>query len=404
MSNMKKRFYRIINGILLRSKNIYLVALALFCYCCRVFRLKNNKIVFSSFSGRSFSDSPAAISGYLLKKYHNMDIVWLINRNVVIDIPKGIRRVDNDSFKGIYELSTAKVWVDSHLKFWWHRKRKKQVYIQTFHGCIAIKKVDADAPNRYGRQTINRDKYNAKIIDYYISNSLFCDRMYRSALLFEGEIKRLGCPRNDIFFSADHDLTQKVRDKLGISYNKRILLYAPTFRNDDDISSYDMDYKRLLGKLKQTCFLCDEKKNDWVIIIRLHPLISNRAKDLNIFNGDIVDATSYENMQELEYASDVIITDYSSCIFDAAIMNKIGFLYASDYTSFVNDRGIYWDYFDLPFPVAQTNDQLNEIIDRFDLETYLFKIQEFKKDIDLFEDGNATKRVSELILEMCYDN
>lgn len=379
----------------LYGKVMHLI-LAVFCYVFRLQKINKNKIVFSSFNGKSYGDSPAVISEYILSHNFDYDIVWLLNKGTEPQLPKNVRRVDNDTLAAMKELSTAGFWIDSHLKFWWQRKRKGQVYIQTFHGCIALKKVDADMSGKIDVKAINRDKYNASIVDYYISNSEFCDNMYRSALLYRGKILRIGCPRNDLFFLNDNCIRKTVKEKLGISSDKKVLLYAPTFRDDGRTDVYNINFSKVLNAL---CSSSTWGNNQWCIVVRLHPILADKAEILKNMESDIIDATSYHNMQELELVSDIIISDYSSCIFDAVIMNKVGMLYASDYSLYTQERGMYWNYFDLPFPVSQTNDELCDIIYSFDMNSYNQKMYQFKEKINLVDDGNATERLCNIILE-----
>lgn len=364
------------------------------CYIFRLYKINDKKIVFSSFNGKSYGDSPAAISEYFRINFTDYEIVWLLNKEIKIDLPNRIKRVDNDTFAAMKELSTAKYWVDSHLKFWWHRKRKKQVYIQTYHGCIALKKVDADMPGEIDINVIKRDRYNASIIDYYVSNSEFCDNMFRSALLYTGNILRIGCPRNDLFFRKEDSIKLRVKEELGIDSNRNVLLYAPTFRDNGKLDAYNIDYSRLLDALNKNSVWGNAH---WCIVVRLHPILAKRVSISKDNNSNIVDGTFYYNMQELEQTSDIIISDYSSCIFDALIMNKVGLLYASDYSTYMKERGMYWNYFDLPFPVSQTNDELYNNICGFDMDEYIKKMDRFKKSIKLVDDGNATEKLSLMI-------
>ena len=164
---------------------------------------------------------------------------------------------------------------------------------------------------------------------------------------------------------------EKVKKYFSISDSEKICLYAPTFRDDKSLDAYNMEYQTLISALK------NKFKGRWKVLIRLHRGISNLTNHLPIFTENIINATDYPDMQELLVATDFMITDYSSCIFDYAISNKPAMIYASDIEKYRNDRDFAIKFEDSPFPIATNNIELKDKIDNFDIDEYEAKLSNF---------------------------
>ena len=171
-------------------------------YFFRLFPIKKNKIVFCNFSGKRCGDSTRSISDYLQNKYPDLDIVWLCHPKYNPELPEGTRKVvfGMHSLKMIYELATAKVWVDSHTKFAFTRKRKNQFYMETWHGGIGLKKVEGDVKESLDESYMKRVRVNSALIDVFLSNSKWTSELYKRAFFYKGTLLESGLPRNDIFF------------------------------------------------------------------------------------------------------------------------------------------------------------------------------------------------------------
>ena len=128
------------------------------------------------------------------------------------------------------------MWIDNQRKNYFIKKgltkKKDQYFIQTWHGSLGIKKLDADVKaftDEYKQEWVNRSKYDSSMWDYLLTNSEFEDKIFRRALWFNNEIKQFGHPRNDVFFKDNAGLNKKVRDFYNIDNSKKILLYVPSF-------------------------------------------------------------------------------------------------------------------------------------------------------------------------------
>lgn len=366
-----------------------------------------NKIVISNFFGGAYGCNPKYVAQEILKEDLPLDIVWLVRNkeqyNECSPFPSKVRLVDYESEDAIKEFATAKFWL-SNQRLLYHLKkglvkRDDQTYIQTWHGSLGIKKLDADVQsfNTPEKQAwVRMAKYDSSMMDYMLSNSDFEDKILPPALWFNNKMIKFGHPRNDVFFYPEDErnkIKEKVYSKLNIDLNKKMILYVPSFRDNNSADGYDIDYKDVIESLKK------KFGGDWVVVVRLHP----RAKSLSetiIPSADyIYDGTTYPDIQELLVSADIAMTDYSSCIFDFVLSRKPAFIYASDAKDFDSARGFYYPLTATPFPVAENNEQLMSNIQNFDNETYLRNVEEFLSGKGCAEDGRASERVVELIKE-----
>lgn len=373
---------------------------------CAEIPLENNKIVFDNFNGGSYGCNPKYIAEEILKRNLPYEIVWLV-KNVKKETNKGvfppnIKLVGYGTKIALRELAGAKLWINNQRMNYFIKKglRKKegQYFIQTWHGSLGIKKLDADVDaftNEFKQEWVERSKFDSSMWDYLLTNSEFENEIFRRALWFNNEIKQFGHPRNDIFFKNSAEISKKVKDFYEISEEKKILLYVPSFRDDGDIECYKLEYEKVLEALE------NKFGGEWVCISRLHPRAKKFDKDLiPKENEKIIDGTFYPDIQELLVSADCAITDYSSCIFDFMLGKKPGFIFATDIEKFNTDRGFYYPLESTPFPVSSDNETLIKNIENFDNERYLREVDEFLKDKGCMEDGHASERTVDLIEEI----
>ncbi len=363
----------------------------------------NKKIVFDNFLGFGYGCNPKYITEELLKQNINCKIVWLVQnpKKSRKNFPKKLKLVDIASEKAIYELSTAKIWVDNVRKINLLKrgleKKNNQIYIQTWHGSLGIKKIENAIPGFWEKTFVLKDYYiqDAKYSDYLICNSTFEANIYKHNLSEYGEIEFYGHPRNDILLKDLNSCKQKIYSNYNINKSDKVLLYVPTFRDGTRISCYNINFESL-KKTLETKF-----DGEWKILVRLHPKLE---KYTNLLipknNASIIDVTQYPDIQELLAAADIAITDYSSCIFDFMLTKKPGFIYATDIEEYNTERGFYYPLEETPFPIARNNEELIQNILNFDNEKYQQKVEKFLKDKGCIEDGHASERVVELIKEI----
>lgn len=364
-------------------------------------KIDPNKVVFYNTGG--YFGHGKYIAEQLLKFREDLDIVWIVDdMNLYAHVPKGIRLVyGKNPKKYMPELETAKVWIYDNMVPLHYKKKKEQIYIQVKHWpSITLKTFGFDFFNfRKEDEQVEICKYNSEIIDYIITGSKFDTETCRSGFLFKGEVIQVGSPRSDILFNESGS-KEKVCESLGVKNHKKILLYAPTFRCKrgvyfkPEFYETNLDYELLLKNLTSRF------SGDWNIILRLHPIVAEASKNIKLPEY-VIDASDYNDSQELVAAADILITDYSSIMFEPAFVRKPVFLFAPDKKEYINgERKLLIDYDSLPFPIAESNDELAKNIKTYNKEEYVRKVDEFLKKYGVHEDGHASERAAKFILDL----
>ena len=270
---------------------------------------------------------------------------------------------------------TAKIWMDNRRKLSYVRKRKEQFYIQEWHGggpCLKYIEKDATAlPAEYVAYARN----DSKMADLMISGSKWRTNNIKSSFWYDGEIIECDLMKNEDNRS-DCEICDEVFnffDELGA--NDNILLYAPTFRADHDLSCYHMDFEAVRRAL------IDKYGGEWKIIVRLHPNIAN-LDGFMTYSESIINGSKYPGINDLIVASKFLVTDYSGCMFEGFRLKTKVVLYALDlehYTS--NERGLYFDIRNLPSPLCENMEQFISCIRNFDEDKYEEQRQNFVDEI-----------------------
>lgn len=227
--------------------------------------------------------------------------------------------------------------------------------------------------------------------DVMISNCDFETNVYRKSLLFNKEIILTGHPRNDIFFQDNKALKKMVKERIGVPEHKKIALYIPSFRDNLRIDCFNLDCERLKTSLEH------RTGESWEILTKFHHQNLLKLKYLNNQMNNQHDISFYPDTQELLYTADIIISDYSSCMFDFMFTRKPCFIYATDIERYNTERGFYFPLESTPFPIAKNNDEMEENIKNFNKQKYINKVEEFLASRDVLEDGKASQRVVEIL-------
>ncbi len=357
----------------------------------RVFPIKNNKIVINNHHGQGYGDNAKYIVEELLNSNVDYDIVWLLKdkNKKEAGLPDKVRVVKFGSIKSIYEMTTARLWIENNRIHQYLFKRKGQFYLQTWHGGLGLKKIEGDAPHGMKKRNIKFSKRDSKMTDLYISNSQHLTDIYKRAFWYDGEVLEAGYPKNDILFKGKQILRDKVREYFNLLNEHKILLYAPTFRENGKLSAYDIDFNALQSAL-------NKQGNKWKVIIRLHPNVDD-SNFKAIFGEEVINGTHFPDMQELVLGIDTLVTDYSSCMFDSAIAQIPTFIYASDIASYIDERGFYFSLDELPFDVAVDTNNLIKNIIHFIPNEYSIRLEQFYKKVGLYDEGNASKIIAKRI-------
>lgn len=355
--------------------------------------IQKKRVLFSSFSGRQYSDSPKRISDELLKTHPQYEQIWaFVEPSKFLDLnSKGIKVIKFKSLSYLYYAMTCSVFVDN-VEFWSILKfRPRQMVIQTWHGGGLYKRVGSDrmdVSELEKQHVINKMKKNTLFIS---SCRKFTEFVIRGAFRYDGEVLEIGLPRNDELIREGNLDIAGLRSELGVPEGNKCVLYAPTFRNSMSVALYDVDFERLCAALSM------HFGGEWTVILRLHYYMDKQKMNVKC-SHTIVDATTYPDMQHLLRLADVLVTDYSSSLWDFSLMNKPAFVYARDLDEYCTERNFYMPIDQWPFPVATNNKMLEDNILAFCEERYCNVVHEHHTLLGITETGKATQLICKRIV------
>ena len=367
----------------------------------RILRLLplQNKVVATTFKGKKYGDNPQFIFEAIHEMAPKVKLIWMVAPDEDFVLPDYVKRTHyGRSFRTIYHIATAKVVVDTHRFIQWIEKRPGQCFIETWHGGLGIKRIDGDSDQlRSSPIVMGEVVHTNELADVFISQSDHLSRIYRSAFSYTGPIWKCGYPKNDCLIVGDPSKVHDVRQNLSLPDGVHTCLYAPSFRDyfyhEINVEAYNVDFGQLKASL--------EKRfgGEWKILVRWHPMFAKQIAEAMIIDESIIDTTQYPDMQALLLTVDAVVSDYSSCLFDAALRNIPCFTYATDFEQYKADRGVYYEMEELPFPYARNNDELMHNIEMFDQEDYKHKWEAFKLRTGLHETGHSAKDIAEKIVD-----
>ena len=361
-----------------------------------VFPINRNKVFFSSYEGAQFSCNPKYVFEYLRKEKPNLDYVYEYND---LENPpkglKGVKLVKHNSFQYFKELLTSRVVITNSGVSGKIPIRKSQVNINTWHAGGAYKKQGKDIDSKINGANSVQIDYSSMQTDYFIT---CCkaqeDVMFSSLGIAYSKMKRFGMARNDIFFKSQIEkskIINKVRKKFAISEDQKVVLYAPTYRgglgNTTGINGENLDPQRLIDTLEK------QFGGSWILMYRGH-YHSNSP----FLKGKIMDGSKYPDMQELLLLSDILITDYSSSIWDYSYMDKPCFLFTPDIKKYEGERDFYCPISKWPYPYAQSNDELESIIIGYQQSDQMKKNNLHHKELGDYQGAAASKLLSDFVL------
>jgi CDP-glycerol glycerophosphotransferase len=347
------------------------------------------KVVHHSFGGR-FSDNPRAVYQALSDIGHPSRHVWMLGPSHRHGFPAGVETVEYGSDRCIEELESADIVVsNTHIELDWN-KSPGTIYLQTWHG-TPLKHIHFDSlwapPGRVAYLTEDVRRW-----DYLLSPNHPSTERLRNAFGFTGEILESGYPRNDVLLSPRRDaIRDAVRRRLAIPDDATVVLYTPTWRDDVLDAHGRQDFALQLDLAEANRRLGDNH----YLLIRTHFLVS---ADLPAMDGPRVrDVSAYPDVSDLYLAADVMVTDYSSTMFDFAVTGKPVLFFTYDLEHYRDTlRGFYFDLHQhAPGPLLRTTGEVLEALS--DLEAvrsaYAPAYQAFRERFCHLDDGAATARV-----------
>lgn len=368
---------------------IFFIYYRLFMIIFSVIPIKRNKIMIINYAGKGFGDNGKYIVERLLLENKDVNIYWATSSKYKKTLPEKVNYTKFNSIIFLFHLSTSKIWISNSRLYYGIKKRKRQFYIQTWHSTLRLKKIEKDAIELFNKQLIVTCKSDSKMIDLIVSGSDFSTNTYRNSFWYEGDIENCGTPRCDILFDKKQKkvIKKKIYEKYEIDENKKIILYAPTFRKNTNEKDSYIDWKKII----------DRVNDEYVVFVRMHPI----SKTI-IENSDrIYNVTDYPDMQELISISNYLITDYSGCCFDMMLTGNPCILFTKDLDDYLShERKLYFNFNELPFPNIQKENDLISLINNFDFKKYKENVAIFSKKVGICETGNASKRIVEIIMEV----
>ena len=361
------------------------------CYLnfLKVFVKPKNQVLFNCFHGKQYSDNPRAISEKLHSLFPEIQIAWFIEKGYKLDLPEYVRPVERlGRFTLAKEILGSFCYVTNYDLGKDIRKNNNQLFIQTWHGDIGLKKVLYEAWDDGKRPEPVYDEF---LTDYCIAGSKQGEIQYRNAFHYKGRILKVGSPRNDILLNKDQNINIAIRDKYNIPYSAKILLFAPTFRdNSNGKQEVLINLNKVLSILNSKDHACK-----WVCLVRAH--IASSGLDF-ADNDSIIDVTGYKDMADLLSIADMLITDYSSCAGDFLLTKRPTILAFFDQKEYLEScRSFQFDPYEAGFFIAETQDALEEIIQNLNDDMVKQNCEQLIKRFEIVTDGCASKRVAELI-------
>lgn len=363
--------------------------------------VNNKKIVFSSYEGDGgFCCNPRYVAEELHKRHPEYKMIWLLH-DTSKEFPDYIQPVKYTTFNSAYHLATAKVWIENYRKPFGTLKRKNQLYIQCWHASLGFKAVGLFRGDAFPKMAQMVSEWDSSLADYFISNSKYCDDIYPQKLLYNGPTIRTGSPRVDPLINDKERLHSELRQKLGLSSEEKLLLFAPTFRGGSQQGKREVisetpqiDFPRLIASL-ETKF-----GGSWKILLRLHPTLAAKLDEMPLDYKDkrLIDVSQMPDISQILGGCEMLITDYSSCAFDAAFADIPVLLFADDVQEYIQYRGKFmWEREQLPFCIAENNEELEKNILEFDKESYHDNVHAFMEYHEVIEDGHASEEVADIV-------
>lgn len=389
---------------------LFLFVRRIFTIYLRKTKVKDNLIFLEAYSGRFYSCSPKAMYEYILSdsNYDKYSFVWSFTNPENYSNLKSRRTkvVKYKSLRHYIYRSKAKYWI---VNGWInHRTKKKadQIMVQCWHG-TPLKRLRVDTVKNTQNATMTYDdivkanKLDVVRYDYLISPSRFCTEVFTSAfdlksLGKEDILIEKGYPRNDFLLTYEKRDLDSIRLRLGIGNSKKIILYAPTWRDD----SYDKDQGFIIDNPIDFDEWRDRLSEDYIILFRAHYQVA-KLLDIDKYKGFVYDVSDLDDINELYVISDILITDYSSVFFDYSNLKRPILFYMYDIEHYRDNlRGFYIDLDELPGPILSSTQELIESILSIDdvSKEYESKYNEFVGKYNPLEDGMSSKRVVKEIL------
>ncbi|WP_344115074.1 CDP-glycerol glycerophosphotransferase family protein [Kribbella alba] len=357
--------------------------------------MSGDTVVFESWRGR-YSDSPRAISERLGELRPELRRIWVV-ADESVELPHDVERVVRNTPAYFRRIATARYFLSNDMMPRYPLKTSRTTYVQLWHG-TPLKRIGFDVPQA---QYAGADVYARRLAkdvrrwDHLVSPNHFSTEKFRQAFRYDGAVLEIGYPRNDVLSGPGAvELRDKTRAELGLGPSVRAVLYTPTWRDDALTATAEpnplaADFEQVLGGLP----------DETVLLFRFHHLVA--ASSPVPRHPRVVDVSDHPDIQALYLASDVMITDYSSTMFDFAVTRRPMVFYTYDLADYRDQlRGFYFDLeAEAPGPLVTTTAELTGVLkDAESLRTrYAAAYEAFRERYCHLDDGHASDRLIEKV-------
>lgn len=356
-------------------------------------KMLNDTVLLESFFGKSYSDSPKYIFEYLNKNFPGKyKYVWILNEKKKLPFPA--KQIKRFSFRYFYYLARCKYIVFNSRQPVYFIKREGNVFLETWHG-TPLKKLVFDMEEVTTASPLYKEQFyiQTRSWDYLVAPNEFSAEIFGHAFMYDGPLLKTGYPRNDILYREDkEEIAAKIKDKLHIPQDKKVALYAPTWRDDEFYGSgkYKFTLKLELDKMKERL------GKEWVVLLRTHYFVADFL-DVTKYGDFVYNVSKYDDIAELYLISDVLITDYSSVFFDYANLRRPMLFYTYDLEKYRDVlRGFYINMEEeIPGPLLFTTEEVMKAMENLPAieQEYQEKYRLFCDKFCDFEDGHATENI-----------
>lgn len=370
-------------------------------------KVNDKLIIFASFNGRSYCDSPKAIYNYLINsnEFNDYNFVWAfknVEEHKFLEKNKNTKVINIKSNEFLKILGQAKYWIFNFKIQDYIFPKNNQVFVQCWHG-TPLKRLGCDLEhfnNAMNSISEIRKRYEieASKFSYFLSPSDFATEKFMTAWNIQNKdiMLQAGYPRNDFLINYTNKDIQQIKEKLNLSNtNKKIILYAPTYRDNQHTAGVGYTYETEVDFEK----LRKELSDDYIILFRAHWLVAQNF-DFEKYKDFVIDVSNHDDINELYVIADMLITDYSSVFFDYANLKRPIIFYMYDLEKYRDDiRGFYLNLNELPGKIIEKDDELIEEIKNMSKKfEYNEKYKKFNEKFNYLDDGQASKRVVEKLL------
>ena len=355
--------------------------------------------VFESYGGQQYSCNPRAIYEELRRRAPGLDCAW-VTRDGQFTAPPDSTQLVAGTRDYYQAVAQARYVVTNDLLPRWYRKRDGQFYLQTWHG-TPLKRIGLDIkpPRRPSTMAyLERQMQDTPKWDLLLAPNSFSTPIFRSAFAFDGEIAETGYPRNDLLRHPEREARAAgIRARLGIPAGQRVVLYAPTWRDDafQQGGRYRFELRLELDAIAR------ELSGDHVILLRAHFNVRDPLRESSADAG-LLDVTRYPDIADLYLISDVLITDYSSAMFDFAVTGRPMLFFTYDLESYRDQlRGFYFDFeADAPGPLLRATADVIDALRDIDqvAASHRTAYDAFTSRFCALDDGQAARRVVDRLL------